>query len=144
MFIASRSEVIGEEPGLQSVATAIGTPWARKAAIGGSLRFAQGVERARQHHRDRPRRRHRGRVGVVRVFEMIGGQRAERAASARAAQVRELLGMKLDRQPEFPRPPEDPRDLRGVEGDAFAEAVHRVGQPSAWAASSAGRQTSSR
>ncbi len=37
MFIASSSEVIGEVPGLQSVASAIGTPAARSAATGGSL-----------------------------------------------------------------------------------------------------------
>ena len=36
MFIASSSEVIGEDPGLQSVATAIGTPAARSAATGGA------------------------------------------------------------------------------------------------------------
>ena len=36
MFIASSSEAIGDEPGLQSVATAIGTPCARKRAIGGA------------------------------------------------------------------------------------------------------------
>ena len=32
----SRSEVTGEVPGLQSVATAIGTPWVRSAATGGA------------------------------------------------------------------------------------------------------------
>ncbi|MCY1558605.1 hypothetical protein D9M68_955560 [compost metagenome] len=37
MFIASSSEVIGEVPGLLSVATAIGTPAARKAATGGGV-----------------------------------------------------------------------------------------------------------
>ena len=36
MFIARSSEVIGEDPGLQSVATAIGTPAARSAATGGT------------------------------------------------------------------------------------------------------------
>jgi hypothetical protein len=36
MFIASSSEAIGDEPGLQSVATAIGTPWLRNASIGGA------------------------------------------------------------------------------------------------------------
>ena len=36
MFSISSSDVAGEVPGLQSVATAIGTPWARIAAIGGS------------------------------------------------------------------------------------------------------------
>ena len=36
MFMASRIENSGEEPGLASVATAIATPWARKASIGGA------------------------------------------------------------------------------------------------------------
>ena len=36
MFIASVSEVMGDEPGLQSVATAMGTPAWRRAAMGGS------------------------------------------------------------------------------------------------------------
>ena len=35
MFMASSSDVMGEEPGLQSVATAIGTPAFRKASTGG-------------------------------------------------------------------------------------------------------------
>jgi hypothetical protein len=37
MFIVSSKEVSGEVPGLQSVATAIGTPALRSAWIGGSL-----------------------------------------------------------------------------------------------------------
>ena len=37
MFMASSSEVIGEVPGLQSVATAIGTPCFRNSAIGGAF-----------------------------------------------------------------------------------------------------------
>ena len=37
MFITSSGEVIGEVPGLQSVASAIRTPAARSASIGGSL-----------------------------------------------------------------------------------------------------------
>ena len=36
MFMVSSSEVIGEVPGLLSVAIAIGTPWRRKASTGGS------------------------------------------------------------------------------------------------------------
>ena len=35
MFIASRSEVRGEVPGLQSVASAIRAPWRRSASTGG-------------------------------------------------------------------------------------------------------------
>ena len=36
MFMARSSEVIGEEPGLASVDTAIATPWRRKASTGGA------------------------------------------------------------------------------------------------------------
>ena len=53
MFIASSSEAIGEEPGFMSVATAIGTPWARNRRNRRHLRFAQGVEGAGQDHRHR-------------------------------------------------------------------------------------------
>jgi hypothetical protein len=35
MFMVSSSEVSGEEPGLQSVEMAIGTPWRRIAWMGG-------------------------------------------------------------------------------------------------------------
>ena len=35
MFMAKGRLAMGEEPGLKSVATAIGTPAARKAAMGG-------------------------------------------------------------------------------------------------------------
>ena len=36
MFMVSVSEVMGDDPGLQSVASAIGTPAARRAAMGGA------------------------------------------------------------------------------------------------------------
>jgi hypothetical protein len=36
MFMLKSSEDIGDEPGLQSVATAIGTPASRNASIGGA------------------------------------------------------------------------------------------------------------
>ena len=38
MFIASSGEVSGDDPGLQSVARAIGTPWRRIASTGGACR----------------------------------------------------------------------------------------------------------
>ena len=53
MFSISSGESVGDEPGLWSVATAIGTPASRSASTGGSLRLAQEVERARQQHGDR-------------------------------------------------------------------------------------------
>ena len=126
MFIVSSSEVSGEVPGLQSVATAIGTPCLRKSSTGGRFRLAQEVERARQKHRDRSGRRHGRDAGFVRVFEMIGGQRAETGRQPRAASVGQLIGMQLDWQIETPRRVEHARDLLGREGDAFAEAIHRV------------------
>ena len=36
MFMASSSDVIGDDPGLQSVASAMATPCARNASIGGN------------------------------------------------------------------------------------------------------------
>ena len=45
-----------------------------------------------------------------------------------AAEIGELLGMDLDRQPLRLRRREDPRGLLGREGDALAEDVDRIGQ----------------
>jgi len=36
MFIVSSGDARGDEPGLQSVASAMGTPYSRKASIGGA------------------------------------------------------------------------------------------------------------
>ena len=65
MFMVSSSEVSGEVPGLQSVASAIGTPCRRNSVDRRRLRLAQEVEGAGQQHRDRaglaPSRRRRPR-----------------------------------------------------------------------------------
>ena len=99
MLSISSSDVVGDVPGLQSVAIAIGTPSRAQRRDRRQPRLAQRVERARQQHGDRARPRHRRDAGVVRVLEVIGGQRAEAsAASARAIQVRQLVGVQLDRQ----------------------------------------------
>ena len=50
----------GEEPGLQSVAKAIGTPCSRKASIGGALGFADGVVSPGQNDSDSSRCSHGG------------------------------------------------------------------------------------
>jgi hypothetical protein len=52
--------------------------------------------------------------------------------------------MELDRQAERPRAPEDPRDLRRASKAIPSQNPSTASaSPSAWAASSAGRQTSS-
>ena len=53
---------------------------------------------------------------------MPGGQR-------RAAEVGQLVGMQLDRQPVPGRGGEDPRCLRRRKANPLAERIHRVGQP---------------
>ena len=98
MFIISGSDVAGDVPGLQSVAIAIGTPCARSAVERRQPRLAQRIERARQQHGDRAGARHRGDARLVRVFEMVGRQRAELGGKRRAVRVGELVGVQLDRQ----------------------------------------------
>ena len=98
MFMASSSEVSGEVPGLQSVASAIGTPCRRNSSTGGCLRLAEEVEGAGQQHRHRAGRRHRRGAVLVGVFEMIGRERAVARGQRGAVQVRELVGVQLHRQ----------------------------------------------
>ena len=77
MLSASSSEVQGEVPGLQSVATAIGTPAARSSATGGGVRLAQREVGARQQNRDRARLASwRTHAVLAQILEMVGGQRA--------------------------------------------------------------------
>ena len=47
------------------------------SSTGGALSFPEHIIRARQQHRDDARARHRGDAGLVRIFEMIGRERAE-------------------------------------------------------------------
>ena len=59
MFMVSSSEVSGEVPGLQSVASAIGTPCLRNSVDRRLLRLADEVEGAGQQHGDGAGLRHR-------------------------------------------------------------------------------------
>ena len=90
---------MGDVPGLESVATAIGRRCLRMSSIGGALSFLQHIIRAGQQHRDDARARHRGEAVLVRIFEMIGRQRAELGGKRRAARIRQLIGVQLDRKP---------------------------------------------
>ena len=128
MLSASRSEVIGDVPGLQSVATAIGTPMLAQEGDRRRLRLAQHIKGAGQQRRDDARVRHRRDALLVGIFEMIGRQRAEVGGKRRAAAVRQLIGMQLDRKPSAPRRGEHARDLVAREGDRLAKAVDGVDQ----------------
>ena len=92
------------------------------------LLLAQHIEGTGQQHRDRAGLRHRGDAGLVGIFEMIGRQRVVARRQRRAMQVRELVGMQLDRQAARLRRVEHARDLLGREGDALAEGIDGVGK----------------
>ena len=100
MFIASRIEASGEEPGLQSVATAIGTRAARRRRDRRELGLAEGVEGAGEEDGGGAGGGHRRDAGGVEEFEVVGGEAAEFGGEAGAAEVRELLGVDLDREAE--------------------------------------------
>ncbi len=53
MFMVSNSDVMGDDPGLQSVATAMATSCLRNRSIGGALVSRKRVESAGQDHGDR-------------------------------------------------------------------------------------------
>ena len=57
---------------------------------------------------------------------MIARQRALAGRHERAAEVAELLGVHLDREPERARRREQPLGLRDAEGDVLAEYVHGI------------------
>jgi hypothetical protein len=84
MLSISVGDSTGEVPGLQSVATAIGTPCLRSRSTGGFF-VSERVEGAGQQHRDHARLGHRRDARLVGMFEMIGGQRAELGRQRRAA-----------------------------------------------------------
>ena len=71
---------------------------------------------------------HRPHARLARVFQMIGGERAKARGERRAAQVRELIGVQLDRQAMASRGLEHARDLGGRERDLLAEGIDRVGE----------------
>ena len=91
-------------------------------------RLAQHVERAGQQYRDGTGARHRGDTRLARVFEVISGQRAEFGCERRAARVRELVGVQLDRQPVRACRREYAARLVRRERDPFAERIDRVGE----------------
>ncbi len=93
------------------------------------LALAQAVERTRQQHRDRARGRHGLDARLVQIFQVIGGERLELGGQRRPAQIRELLGMQLDRQAQRCGRLEHAPDLGRLEGDGLAKAVDRIDQP---------------
>ena len=92
------------------------------------LRLAESVEGAGQQGGDRAGGSQRRGIVVRGVLDVVGGEPAMRRHEARAAEMRELLGVKLHRQAELGCPVEDAGNLGGGEGDAFAEAVDGVGE----------------
>ena len=56
------------------------------------------IIRAGQQHRDDAGLRHRGDALLVRIFEMIGRERAKFGGERGAARIRELVGVQLDRR----------------------------------------------
>ena len=60
---------------------------------------------------------------------MIRRQRPMRRRKTRAVQVRQLLGMKLDRQPKGAGLGEQGAQLLDRKGDPLAEGIHRIDQP---------------
>ena len=127
-MVASR-EWTGEEPGLRSVAIDIGTFFERSAATGGSLLFAEVIEGTRQQHGDRARGRDGIHALLVEIFDVVDRERAIAGGEFCAAEVGELLGMKLDGQAMRLGGAENLLGLGDREGDALAEGVDRIGKP---------------
>ena len=75
------------------------------------LLFLQRVEGAGQQHRDRARRGHRFRAGLVEMLEMVGGQRAILRGERGAVLVGQLLGVEPDAKAVVRRGLEQPLDL---------------------------------
>ena len=92
------------------------------------LPLAQDIEGARQQDRDDAGLRHRCDALFVGIFEMIGRQRAELGRQRRAARVRQLIGVQLDRKPRPARGVEHAGDLVARERDALAKPVDGVDQ----------------
>lgn len=71
---------------------------------------------------------HRPRPVLAGMFQMVGGQAAEPRGQRRPAQIAELVGMQLHRQPKLPGRREQPGDLGRRERYALAEGVDGVDQ----------------
>ena len=93
------------------------------------LRFANEIEGTGKQHGDRACLRHRGCPSFVGVLEMVCGQRREFRGKRSTAEVGELVGMQLDRQPEPTRRLEYPCGLLGRKRDALHEGIDSVGEP---------------
>ncbi len=90
------------------------------------LGLAHEVIGAGQQHRDRAGLRHRLRIRLVGMFEMISRERTMMRGEAGAVQCRELLGMELDGQASGARGVEHAVGLLGGEADPLTEGVHRI------------------
>ena len=112
MFIAVCSEAPGAEPGFASLATAIGTPCARKCIDRWQPRIGEGVIRDGQQHGDGAGPRQLDRVVLDRVLEVIAGERAVSRSHAAAADVADLFGMQSHRPAVRLRCGEEPVALR--------------------------------
>ena len=75
------------------------------------FRLAKRVEGSRQDDSDGAGGGHCRDALLVQILEMVGRQRPVSGRECRAAEVRELFGVKLDRQAERPGSVEDPADL---------------------------------
>ena len=129
MFIASSSEVSGEVPGLQSVASAIGTPCGAQGRDRRQPGLAHEVEGAgQQRRRPCPAAAMAAAPASSRYSRWSADRAPCSAASAAAVEVGELVGVQLDRQAVRPWRPRTRGDLGRRKGDALAEGVDRVGQ----------------
>lgn len=93
------------------------------------LCLAQGVERPRQHNTNRAGSRHGNHPILVQILDMVCRKRAVSRRHPGPAKVRQLLGMKLDRQSQFPCHVEHAGHLFRRKGNPLAEPVHRIDKP---------------
>ena len=86
MFMVKSSEVSGDVPGLQSVASAIGTRVAAEELDRRPLASRAGNKTRREAARRRRRPPPSPHAGLVGILEMIGRKRAEAGGERRAVQ----------------------------------------------------------
>ncbi len=92
-------------------------------------RFAQEVERTRQHHRHTPRFRECRDPRFARILEVVRGEGLESRGELGAARIRELVRVQLHAQAVALRRFEHPPHLIPREGDRLAEPVDGGGKP---------------
>ena len=122
-------DVSGEEPGLQSVAMAMGTLCGAEQGDRRRLRLAQEIEGAGEKHGDGPCFRERCDAVLVEIFEVVGRQRAVARRQPGAAEIGKLLGVKLHRKPMRLRRVEYPGHLLRRKGDPLAESIDGISEP---------------